>query len=480
MSRQISIRNPRTGQADYVIEAADATGVAAVVAGLRAAQPAWADAGVAHRCDVVTAWAEKLLVNPGTVVEALMTDTGRHFVSVVEVQGLRAMLSRSCNAALKILADEGERESLTAGVGVRHQLVPYEVIGVISPWNFPFLLSMIDSIPALIAGCSVIVKPSEVTPRFIAPLIESLAGYPELASVFRWVAGDGITGAAMTEHVDAIAFTGSVATGRIVAEACARNFIPSFLELGGKDPAIVLPSADMENAARIVLRASVQATGQACQSLERIYVPEGKYDEFVGHLVAMAERVELNFPNINEGHIGPLIFAKQAEIIQAHLDDAVQKGAKIRCGGKIENHGGGTWIRPTVLTGVDHSMQVMRDETFGPVIPVMGYKSIDHAVELANDTSYGLSAAVIGADVEQAAEVARRIEAGAVSINDGGMTTEVHDAAHDSFRLSGMGLSRMGESGITRFMRRKAMLIRHAEAKGIDSVDERLISVATK
>jgi acyl-CoA reductase-like NAD-dependent aldehyde dehydrogenase len=299
-----------------------------------------------------------------------------------------------------------------------------------------------------------------------------LEAFPELAAVFRWVEGDGSTGAAIIDTVDAIAFTGSVATGRIVAEGCARNFIPAFLELGGKDPAIVLPTANLEKAARIILRASVQATGQACQSLERIYVPEEHYDAFVAVLVAMAEKVELNYPDVHQGQIGPLIFARQAEIIVAHIEDAVQKGAEIRCGGKIESYGGGTWIRPTVLTGVDHSMQVMTEETFGPVIPVMPYKDVDAAIRLANDTKYGLSAAVIGPDIDEAIAVGRQINVGAVSINDGGLTTDVHDAVHDSFRLSGMGASRMGMSGITRFMRQKAILIRHAEALGIESLTE--------
>ncbi len=276
----------------------------------------------------------------------------------------------------------------------------------------------------------------------------------------------------MVDNVDAIAFTGSVATGRMVAEGCARNFIPAFLELGGKDPAIVLPSAEHEKAARIVLRSSVQATGQACQSLERVYVQEDRYDDFVDVLVEMAEQVELNYPDIRQGQIGPLIFSKQAEIIATHIDDAVQKGATIRCGGKVEDHGGGTWIRPTVLTGVDHSMQVMTEETFGPVIPVMPYKDVDEAIKLANDSQYGLSASVIGPDVEEAVAVGQRINAGAISINDGAMTTAVYDAMHDSFLLSGMGAARMGASGITRFMRQKALLIRHTEALGIESLEE--------
>jgi acyl-CoA reductase-like NAD-dependent aldehyde dehydrogenase len=219
----------------------------------------------------------------------------------------------------------------------------------------------------------------------------------------------------------------------------------------------------------------VQATGQACQSLERVYVHESLHDAFVAELVRQAEQVELSFPNPDQGQMGPLIFAKQAQVIAAQIEEACSKGASLRCGGVVETLGGGLWIRPTVLSGVDHSMQVMKDETFGPVMPVMPYKTVDEAVALANDTDYGLSASVIGKDAEAAIEVGRRLNAGAISINDGGLTTEVHDAAHDSFGLSGMGSGRMGPIGLTRFMRRKALLIRQDEAKGLDAVDERLL-----
>ena len=476
VTRQIQVRNPRTGENDYTVNALAADDIASIAIGLRAAQTGWQAAGVTHRCEVMQKWCEVLLGDAALLIGPLATDTGRHLVSMVEVQSLRGIIARWADQAPALLAEPAERPSVTAGVDVRGQWVPHALVGVISPWNFPFLLSMMDSIPALIAGCAVIVKPSEVTPRFIEPLQRSLAQVPELAQVFHWITGDGETGAALIDNVDAIAFTGSVRTGRMVAESCARNFIPCFLELGGKDPVIVLPDADIELATKIVLRASVQATGQACQSLERVYVHASRFDEFVEQLVARAEEVELSFPDPMAGHIGPLIFAQQAEIIAAHLADAEAKGGVVRTGGKIENHGGGCWLRPTVVTGVNHSMQLMTEETFGPVIPVMSYDTIDQAIELANDTRYGLSASVVGPDVGACIEVGRQINAGAISINDGGMTTEVHDAAHDSFLLSGLGAARMGTTGLTRFMRQKALMIRRAEAKGIDSLDERQLA----
>jgi acyl-CoA reductase-like NAD-dependent aldehyde dehydrogenase len=349
---------------------------------------------------------------------------------------------------------------------------------VISPWNFPFLISMLDAIPALMAGCAVIVKPSEVTPRFIAPLMASIGRYPELAGAFAFIEGDGPTGAALIGQSDLICFTGSVATGRRVGEACAQGFIPSCLELGGKDPAIVLASADPQRTAEVVLRASVQATGQACQSLERVYVQRAIYERFVAALVAAANRVELNFPDVHRGHVGPLIFERQAAIIAEHLVDARAKGATVLTGGIIEEHGGGKWLRPTVVTGATHAMKLVTEETFGPVIPVMVFDSVDEAVRLANDSVYGLSAAVFGEEHEARA-VAARLEAGAVSINDGGLTTEAFDAEKNSFKLSGMGPSRMGPSGITRFLRKRAVLIQRGTAKDMNSLDERLAAPRT-
>jgi acyl-CoA reductase-like NAD-dependent aldehyde dehydrogenase len=470
--RELPVRNPRTGQQDYRITVPDAPGLAALAGRLRSGQVAWARAGVARRSAVLKAWSDGLLASPGALLDALATDTGRHLLAGNEVRALGGLVAGNAAMAAHALTESPERPSVTPGIGLRSQLVPYGLVGVISPWNFPFLLSMLDTVPALLAGCAVMVKPSEVTPRFVAPLMASLRDFPELAAVLAVVTGDGQTGAAMIDQVDALCFTGSVATGRKVAEACARRFIPAFLELGGKDPAIVLGSADPDRAAAVVLRASVQATGQACQSLERVYVHEDIEAAFVERLVARAAAVPLNYPDSRRGQVGPLIFARQAEIIAAQLADAVAKGARVVTGGQIENHGGGLWLRPTVVTGVNHGMTLLTEETFGPVIPVMAFRDVDDVVRLANESVYGLSAAVLG-DETEALEVARRLNVGAVSINDGGLTTEVFDAEKNAFNLSGLGASRMGPSGLLRFLRKKALLIQHGTPKDMASLDEK-------
>lgn len=471
-ARKLAVRNPRTGELDYEISAPSAAGLARIAAGLRGRQPAWAAAGVTHRIEVLNRWSAQLMAAQQPLLEALAADTGRWLVARQEIGAVAGMVAGNSALGARLLGGEDAgHASVTPGIHVKTQHVPYGLVGVISPWNFPLLLSMIDAIPALVAGCAVLVKPSEVTPRFIAPLMQSIARVPELAGVFHVFAGDGASGAALTGAVDAVCFTGSVRTGRLVAESCARHFIPAFLELGGKDPAIVLPGADPARAASILLRASVQATGQACQSLERVYVHEQDHDALLAELKRQASEVRLNWPDIHSGHIGPLIFAPQAEIIARHLADAVERGATIEHGGVIERHGGGHWLLPTILTGVTHEMAVMREETFGPVIPVMRYRDLDEAVRLANDSEYGLSGAVIG-DEARAEAVARRLEVGAVSINDGGLTTEVFDAEKNAFRLSGMGASRMGSSGLLRFLRHKALLIQRGTPKHIGQLAE--------
>ena len=234
----------------------------------------------------------------------------------------------------------------------------------------------------------------------------------------------------------------------------------------------MLPGSDIDRATTAILRASVAATGQACQSLERVYVHDSQYDDFVTTLTAKAEAVPLSFPDPHEGTIGPLIFARQAEIIAAHLADAVAKGATVRCGGEVQQLDGGCYVEPTVLSHVDHSMTVMTEETFGPIMPVMRYSEVDEAVTLANDSIYGLSAAVFGLDMATARDVAHRLNAGGVSVNDAGMTTMIFEAEKSAYGASGLGASRMGASGLLRFLRRKALYQNHGATVAIDSMRE--------
>lgn len=470
----MKIRNPRTGEADHEIAPLDEGAVAAEAARLRVAQPQWSAKTPDQRGKILLQWADAIEAHLGAIIPALTDDTGRGGISKIEAAGVPGQIRRWANAAPALIASAqpaGQPTSVPT-ITTSTRLVPYPLVGVISPWNFPMTLALIDAIPALMAGCAALIKPSEVTPRFIQPLMETVRKIPELASILSIIEGDGATGAAMISHVDYVCFTGSVATGRKVGEAAAKAFIPASLELGGKDPMIILADADPEKAASIALRASIVNTGQACQSIERVYVAREIAEPFLGHLVRQAEAVRLNHPDISQGHIGPFIFEKQAEIAQKQIDGAVEQGATVRAGGKVENLDGGLYLRPTVLTDVSADMQIIREENFGPVIPVTVYDDVEEAICLANDSQFGLSAAVVGADIAKAEAVASRLHAGAVSINDGSLTSMVWEAEKSSFGYSGLGASRMGESGLMRFFRKQALIRQSGEAAVIDAFAE--------
>ncbi|MBS0480508.1 MAG: aldehyde dehydrogenase family protein, partial [Proteobacteria bacterium] len=454
----MKVRNPRTGQHDYEIAPLDAAAVRRLADELRARQPRWSALTAEERAERLRALGAAVGRHRDAITAALTADTGRRAISAIEVDGTIRTIERWAASGPGLIAHhEGQaRPSATPGVEISTRLVPYPLVGVISPWNFPLTLALIDAIPALAAGCAAIVKPSEVTPRFIRPLTTALTETPDIPLVL--VEGDGATGAALVGAVDYVAFTGSVATGRKVAAAAAAAFIPASLELGGKDPMIVLADADPVWAASVALRASIVNTGQACQSIERIYVARAIAEPFLAALVEQASAVRFNAGDIGAGEIGPFIFEKQAAIVQHQIDDAAANGATVLCGGRVEEIGGGLYLRPTVLTGVEPDIAMMREETFGPVIPVTPFDNIDEAIALANSGEFGLSAAVLGGDAAAAAAVARRLNAGAVSINDGSLTGMVWDAEKSSFGASGLGASRMGDSGLLRFLRKEALL----------------------
>ena len=463
-------RNPRTGVEDYtfVVDGPDA--VAAACTAVRAAQPRWQALGTEGRMAALRELAGAFAAHATLLQRALATDTGRERIAHVEIGAVQGMIAGTLLHAPAVLAESDWRAAVAPGVFGRQRLVPYPLVGVIAPWNFPIVLSMIDTIPALAAGCGVVLKPSEVTPRYVEPLREIFAAVPALAEVFRIVRGPGATGAALVDHVDAVVCTGSVRTGRLVAEHAARRFIPAFLELGGKDAVIITHDANLERATTAVLRGSVLATGQACQSLERVYVDRRAMPRLLELLRAALPAVKLTADDPH-GHIGPFIMARQADIVREHIEDAVARGAHIAHGGHIVERGG-LWCEPTLLTDVNHTMRVMREETFGPVIPVMPFDSLDEAIALANDSEYGLSANVFAADEATALAIARRLEAGFVSIDDVSMSSYVSDFEWEGFRFSGLGRSRMGAAGIARYGRVQAIAVNRGPTGAITSLTD--------
>lgn len=470
MTNFLVAANPRGGDG-YRFRAADRAEVEAAARRLRGAQPDWAARSVDDRLAALGHWQAALRTRRGDIVAALSEDTGRALLSEAEIDGILNRIDYWRRHAPALLGKRSTGTSTSVpSVYFEHRLDPLGLVAVVSPWNFPLLLMLIDAVPALAAGCAVLGKPSEHTPRFVEPLMDSARAVPELSAVFDCARGGPETGAAAVEIADAVCFTGSVATGRKVGARAGERLIPAFLELGGKDPLLVLADADVETAATVALRASVVATGQACQSIERVYVHETLYGDFVDRLVAAAASVTLNIERVDRGHLGPFIDPRQADWVEAQLADARAGGATQHCGG-IVRRDGGAWCAPAVLTETHHGMLIYRDETFGPIIPVMRFATDDEAVRLANDSEFGLSAAVLGAQ-DHALAVARRLCAGAVSINDASLTAQVGDVEKDAFGVSGLGRSRMGASGLLRFLRRQALLVQTAPAAPLDAFRE--------
>ena len=469
----MQVRNPRSGTIDYQFEPVDEATVKEKVMAARAAQVAWFGEGLERRIRVLKAWASSLRAHASTIIDALSTDTGRQRVSREELGAVIHFIEGYSEAAPEMLAQPFRKFRSNPDMVFKTTLVPYEVVGVISPWNFPLVLSFIDAIPALLAGACVVIKPSEVTPRFVDPLQRSIDAVPELAGVITLVRGGPATGESLVANSDAVVFTGSVKTGRKIAVTAAQAFIPAFLEMGGKDPAVVLAGSDLKRAATSILRSAIYNTGQVCYAIERVYVAASAHDAFVEELTSQVHGLRRSLQDDDGGHYGPFIFGPQAAIVQGQIEDAVAHGARVVTGGKVESVGGALWLDPTIIVGVDHGMLVMTEETFGPVVPVMKFQTEDEAAALANDTVFGLSGAVFGPDTHTAGDFATRMFAGAISIND----TELQrgmmfDGEKTAFRQSGMGGSRYGSTSILRYVRKRALIANEGAVKPLSELAE--------
>jgi|HubBroStandDraft_2_1064218.scaffolds.fasta_scaffold00784_3 acyl-CoA reductase-like NAD-dependent aldehyde dehydrogenase len=462
-SGEIPVENPATGETIRTVPDMDADAVAAMAARGRAAQPEWDAYGFEGRARVLSRAQKWLMDNAQRVTETIVSETGKTYedASLAEIGYAGNAFGFWAKQGPRYLADEAVKSSqvLVKGKKLILRYRPLGLIGVIGPWNYPLTNSFGDCIPALMAGNSVILKPSEVTPLTSLLMAEGLreCGLPE--NVLQIATGRGGTGAALLEHVDMIMFTGSTKTGKKVAEGAARRLIPASLELGGKDPMIVLSDADLERAANFATYFSMQNAGQTCISIERVYVEEPVYDEFVAKVSAKvgALRVGPSDGGFGTVEVGAITFPPQLETIKDHVADAVQKGARVLTGGK-ERPGAGRFYEPTVLVDVDHSMKIMTEETFGPTLPIMKVADADEAVRLANDSPYGLGSSVFTRDTTRGEAIARRIEAGASNVNDAMINYTVLELPMGGAKASGLG-SRHGAGGIRKYCSQQAIVV---------------------
>ena len=462
-AREVPVTNPATGEIIATVPELRAEEVHGMVAAARDAQPTWAAVGFEGRAEVLLAARDWMVANAERVVATIVGETGRPVdeTQFAELSYGLSSLEFWAKAAGTYLADE-ELESASPFVRGRRLIVRYApigVVGVIGPWNYPLNNSFGDCIPALAAGNAVVLKPSEVTPLTSLLMAGMLAECELPPGVFQVATGRGETGAALVDEVDMVMFTGSVETGKKVMARAAATLTPVSLELGGKDPMIVLADADLERAANAAVAYGMNNSGQVCISVERVYVEAPVYDDFLARVTEKVSALRQGAPGEpGSVDVGAIIFPPQIDLIQAHVDDAVAKGARVVTGGQRVEVEEGLFFEPTVLAEVDHSMLCMSEETFGPTLPVMRVADTEEAIRLANDGPYGLQASVWTRDADRGESVARRVEAGVCCVNDAQVNYVALELPMGGWKASGLG-SRHGPDGIRKYAKRQSLLV---------------------
>ncbi|HWS54796.1 MAG TPA: succinic semialdehyde dehydrogenase [Pyrinomonadaceae bacterium] len=442
--REVISYDPATGEEVGRVPLGDAGDVAAAVARARAAQKGWGALSFRERAGFVMRARALVLEEMDEVAALVSRESGKPAAEALAMEVVPALdlMQFFARRTERMLRPEKIDIGLYRFMGRSSQVVyrPLGVVGIISPWNFPWAIPAGEVVMALMAGNAVVLKPSELTPFVALRLADFFkrAGLP--AGVLEVVTGDGRTGAALVEAgVEKIMFTGSVATGRRVAEAAARRLIPVVLELGGKDPMIVFDDADMESATSAAVWGAFANSGQACASVERCYVHERVAEEFTSRVVAKVRALRQDLGARDGTDLGAMSSERQLRTVEEHVRDAVARGARVLAGGRRAQTAAGSFHEPTVLAGVDHTMAVMREETFGPVLPLMTFKTEDEAVRLANDSDFGLTASVWTRDLRRGRRVASRIEAGTVMVNEVLYTHGIAQTPWGGVKQSGLG-----------------------------------------
>jgi succinate-semialdehyde dehydrogenase/glutarate-semialdehyde dehydrogenase len=458
VSQVVSI-NPATGETLRALDCATEAEVNAAVARARAAQPAWAALDIRRRIAVLKNFQRLLHDRKSDVARLITQEAGKPYAEalttevVVVLDAARFYIEN----AYRLLHDQplphGNLAMKTkAGRIVRE---PYGVIGIISPWNYPFSIPVVETLAALVSGNAIVIKPSEFTSLVVLQFASLLhqAGVPQ--DIFQVVVGDGSTGAALlNSDIDKLIFTGSVPVGKRIAQAAAARLLPVLLELGGKDPMLVLDDADVDVASSAAVWGAFVNAGQTCLSVERCYVHRSLYQSFVDACVRKARQLCVGNGMDPATDMGPMIHERQLQMVEQQVEEARARGAEVLTGGTRLPELGPHFYAPTVLTGVTHDMRLMREETFGPLLPIMPFASDDEAVRLANDSEFGLAASIFTRYRARGEALARRLAAGTVLVNDVVSCFGIAEAPHGGVKQSGIGRAH-GRFGLEEMVRIK-------------------------
>jgi len=457
--RSITSVNPATGEGLRTFPCTKDPDVQAAVLKSKCAQKDWSALNIRKRIDILRNFQRLLYENKAAIAQTITREAGKPYVEALltEVMVVLDAARFLIEQGYSLLRDEAVPHANLAMKAKRGYLVrePYGVVGIVSPWNYPFSIPATESLAALVAGNSVVLKPSEFTTLVALELASLLQRSGVPPAVFQVTPGDGSTGKALSESaIDKLIFTGSVPTGKRVAEAAAARLLPVVLELGGKDPMLVLDDADLDVASSGAVWGAFVNAGQACLSVERCYVHRNLYSAFLEACVRKTQQLTVGNGMDPDTEIGPLIHENQLRLVESHVEDARNHGAKIPVGGRRLTELGPNFYAPTVLSDVTHEMRIMREETFGPVLPIMPFDSDAEAIELANDCQFGLAASVWTQDRKRGDALARRIQAGTVMVNDVVSCFGISEAPHGGVKASGLGRTH-GRFGLDQMVRTK-------------------------
>lgn len=440
----INVRNPATQETVGMVPIFTAEEISAAVDRARGAQERWAVTPIAERLKVIRIFQQLLCEQKDSVAAVITREAGKPLAEAMSTEILVVLDATQylLNHAAEFLRPEPVPHSnpamkLKKGTLLRE---PYGVVGIVSPWNYPFSLPSVQTLTALATGNAVVLKPSEFTPFSSLELQRLLREAGLDHDLMQVVTGEGAAGSSLLQaNIGKLVFTGSVATGRKVAQAAAARLLPVVLELGGKDPMIVLEDADVNVASSAAVWGAFMNSGQTCLSVERCYVHESIYHQFLDACVAKTAKLKQGPGGDAGSDLGPMIHERQLQTVQRHVRDAVARGATLLTGGKPAAQLGPNFFEPTILADVTHAMELMREETFGPVLPVQSFRTEEEAVALANDSEFGLAASVWTRNKKRGEAVARRIQAGTVMVNDVVACFGISEAPHGGVKASGIG-----------------------------------------